>query len=385
MSGALRVAAIGAVAGGAALLLSLLLVPLVRAWARRIGFVDNPGERKFHSEATAYGGGIAIFAALWLTVGGGLLLAWLGERLPWLPPELAPHLPGMVARLDKLGLLFAGSLVLFVTGLIDDMRGLGPGLKLVIQLLVATGVAVGGVRVTLFIDSPALHVVLTVCWIVAISNAINLLDNMDGLAAGVSAIAGVAFCAVALQLGQLFIALFLMALVGALLGFLRYNFNPASVFMGDAGSLVIGFLLAATTVQATYYVPGRAHALVLPLVVMAIPLFDTVSVILLRIRLGKPIYIGDTNHVSHRLVRMGMSPRRAVLVIYLMSVCTGIGANLLPQVEAAGAVLVLAQLIGLLLLVAILERESRLEREQRESGATLPSASEPPTPAPRDP
>jgi UDP-GlcNAc:undecaprenyl-phosphate GlcNAc-1-phosphate transferase len=360
--------------------LSCASIPLVRAWAHRIDFVDRPGARKFHRASTAYGGGLVIFTTTWFVVGSGVAAAWLLQGAAWLPQEVAAHIPGIFQRLPLLMTLLGGSLVLLITGWIDDRVGLGPLTKLIIQILVALGVAYAGLRMTLFLPSPALHITLTVIWIVAITNAINLLDNMDGLAAGVSAIAAASLCAIALQYGQWFIALFLLALIGALVGFLRYNFQPATIFMGDAGSLVIGFLLAALTIQATYYSASRPHAMLMPLIVLAIPIFDTTSVLAMRWRLGKPLYIGDTNHVSHRLVRMGMTVRRAVLAIYLMSSCTAVSAMLLPQVDTAGAVLVGAQLVGLLLLVALLEHDSRTAREHSAAPVPTPPAQPSATP-----
>lgn len=383
-------AAWGAIGAGALLLGGTalhagVLVRVARSWARRVGFVDRPNVRKFHREPTPYGGGLAIWAAVWSVVGAGLVCAGWVERdaPPWIPPELARHAAGVVSRVGQLGVIFAGSVVLLVVGYVDDRRGMGPLAKLVAQLVVALGVALGGVRVTGFLPWPALHVLVTVAWIVVVTNALNLLDNMDGLSSGVAAIATLALTLAALASGQWFVAAFGLVLAGALLGFLWHNFPPATIFMGDTGSLNVGYLLAVLTIQGTYYAPsagagalGGAHAVLLPLVVLAIPLFDTTSVILLRLRLGKPIYIGDTNHVSHRLVRMGMSPRRAVLSIYLMSLCTGIGAVLLPRVDGQGACLVGLQVLLMLLLVAQLEGEARRHREAEE-------ASDPRSEAPR--
>jgi len=350
--------------------LSILLTGLVRRWAVRVGFVDRPNHQKFHEGATPYGGGIAIFCAFWGTLGLGVLAAlWLHHSgAAWLPASAGQHLPGLLSRLPQLGALFLGGLVLFAMGLWDDRHGLGPLPKLAVEIAVGIGIAACGVRATLFVDSLLYSYALTVGWLVVVTNAINLLDNMDGLSAGVAASACSIFLLVALQSGQLFITAGLLALLGALLGYLRYNFPPASIFMGDAGSLTIGYLLSTLTILATYYQRGHVYAVILPLLVMAVPLFDTTSVILLRIRLGKPIYIGDTNHFSHRLVRMGMSTRRAVLVMYLMTFCSGLGATLLYQVSELGAVLIMLQTLLILVLIGILEHESRVGRERTDDG-----------------
>lgn len=372
---------LGALAGSA--VASGVLVWLVRAWARSIGFVDRPNERKFHRAPISYGGGLAIVAALWLTVGGGVGLAVLAAGAPpsWLPLTVARHLPGVVSRLPELGVIFGCSMLLLAVGLYDDMRGMSPLPKLCLQILAGVLVAAGGIRLTAFVPWTWAHYLMTIGWVVVITNSINLLDNMDGLSSGVAAITSGAFALVALQGGQWFVALFLLALVGSLLGFLWYNYHPASIFMGDAGSLNIGFLLAVLTIKGTYYQPGAAaHTVLLPLMVLAIPLFDTTSVILLRIRLGKPIYIGDTNHVSHRLVRMGMSVPRAVLTIYLMTLITSTAAVLLPRLDGLGAWLIGMQTLLTLLLVATLERESRLARERAAAEDDAP-----PPEAPRAP
>ncbi len=350
--------------------LSLLLTALVRRWATRIGFVDRPNLQKFHQGATPYGGGIAIFCAFWGTLGLGVLAAWLLQQTQpaWLPASLGQHLPGLMSRLPQLGALFLGGLVLFGVGLWDDTHALGPLPKLSAEVLVGLGLAACGIRATLLVDSLVYSYALTVLWIVVVTNAINLLDNMDGLSAGVAASACGIFLLVSIQSGQLLITASLLALLGALLGYLRYNFPPASIFMGDAGSLTIGYLLSTLTILATYYQRSHVYAVILPLLVMAVPLFDTTSVILLRLRLGKPIYVGDTNHFSHRLVRMGMSTRRAVLTMYLLTFCSGLGATLLYQVSELGAVLIMIQTLLILILVGILEHESRVGRERTDDG-----------------
>jgi UDP-GlcNAc:undecaprenyl-phosphate GlcNAc-1-phosphate transferase len=221
------------------------------------------------------------------------------------------------------------------------------------------GLFLSGIRITLFLDSPLVSLVLTVVWVVGITNAMNLLDNMDGLSAGVAAIVSFILFVVALEAGQTFVAAMLAVLFGTLVGFLVYNFNPASLFMGDAGSLFLGFLLAAMSVSTTYYQGGGAGrgrlSVVAPVVVLAIPIFDTLSVMAIRLKNGAPLMNGDKNHFSHRLVRLGMTVREAVLTIYILSLTIGLSAVLLPQVGALGESLVLLHTLGIMVVIILLE------------------------------
>jgi len=196
-------------------------------------------------------------------------------------------------------------------------------------------------------------------WLVAITNAFNFLDNMDGLSAGVAAICAVALLGASASMGQVFVSSLLCLLLGALLGFLPHNFPPAKVFMGDAGSTVIGFLLAVASCLTTYVRPGQTYYLYgvfVPLVLMAVPLYDMVSVITLRLRERKNPMVGDRRHFSHRLVRRGMKVPAAVLTIYLCTAATAISASLLANVTGnTAAILVFCQTIAILLIIAVLE------------------------------
>lgn len=209
----------------------------------------------------------------------------------------------------RLAAMLAGGGAIFLLGLIDDHYGCGAYSKLTVQVLMAVLLWYSGTRITLFIGHWTVSLMLTVFWMVLITNAMNLLDNMDGLSSGVGAIAAAIFLVVAVQAGQIFVASLMAVLIGSLLGFLWFNFNPASIFMGDAGSLFLGYMLGAISISSTYYQESESGlAVVIPLVVLAIPLFDTASVMLIRWRTGKPFMQGDKNHFSHRLVRLGMTP-----------------------------------------------------------------------------
>ena len=341
--------------------LSVVSTGLVRAVALRRGFVDRPAGHKRHVGPVALGGGVGFVLAIILPILLGTLIArWLsGDATPsWVPEALATQLDGMSSKLPMVLGILAGALLLHLVGLIDDVRPLGPGIKFVVQFVVAGFVAGPmGIRVIEALPTPV-SIALTVLWIVLITNAFNFLDNMDGLSAGVAAIAGLIFAVASFATGQLFVPMLALALVGGLCGFLIYNFSPASIFMGDAGSLVIGYLLAVLTILVNYYNPTRDPTplgVALPIVVLAVPLYDVVSVVILRLRAGVSPFRGDWRHFSHRLVKRGMSHRGAVLTIYLATAATGLPAIILPQTTWLEASLLLVQCVCVVVMIAILE------------------------------
>ena len=253
-------------------------------------------------------------------------------------------------------------------GLVDDRKGLGWRLRLGVQVGLAAVLAASGVRVTLFGLGPYFGGLVTVLWVVGLTNAFNFLDNMDGLAAGVGLIAALLFAGAQVAVGSLFVPGVLLGLVGALGGFLVHNRYPARLFMGDAGSNFLGFLLGALTVAGTYYRydrPVSPYSVLAPLLVMAVPLYDTASVILIRLREGRSPFLGDRRHFSHRLVERGLTPRQAVRTIDLVTLAGGLGALLLHRLDAVGAAVVVAQTVCLLGLVAILEVSRRHRPERR--------------------
>ncbi len=360
-------------------LLPSLAVALAAGWvARRIspalGLIDHPGERKIHAAPMPTGGGLAIWLAVVLPLAAGqvalgLLLRGGAPTAPpaWLPAFVAPHLPGLWQQSGRLWTLLAGGTVLLLLGLVDDRRGLDWRVRLGVQTAVAAVMVALGWRLTVFLDVPWLTAVLSIVWIVGLVNSFNMLDNMDGLSAGVAAIGAAMLAAVMLlapdpttDQPQLFIGGFLLILVGALAGFLWHNRPPARLFMGDSGAYFTGYLLAMTTLTATF-AGGSAprHAILAPLCVLAVPLYDTISVIGIRLRQGRSPFHGDKSHFSHRLVALGMTKPQAVLTIYLATATCGLGALLLHQVNTAGACVVLLMVACVLLLVAILERAGR--------------------------
>lgn len=343
---------------GASFALSALLCWLARFLAPRVGLLDKPGGHKGHKAPTPLGGGVAIWLTTVLTVTTGWAVATFGR--PWLPAEIARYASGVEARSGELWLILGLATVVMFMGLADDRSPIGWKPRLGIQVGLAVALALGGVRLTLFgpLANPIFGGVVTVLWVVGLTNAFNFLDNMDGLAAGVGLIAAALFIGAQVAADSLFAPAVLLGLVGALAGFLVHNRHPARLFMGDAGSNFLGFLLGAITVAGTYYRYGAGESkfgVLAPLLVMAVPLYDSCSVILIRLREGRSPFVGDRRHFSHRLVERGLTPPQAVRTIDLVTLAGGLGALLLHRLDLTGALVVVAQTVCLLGVVAILE------------------------------
>jgi UDP-GlcNAc:undecaprenyl-phosphate/decaprenyl-phosphate GlcNAc-1-phosphate transferase len=373
------------------LCLALILVGLIvatpatwaaRALGRRLGALDAPGvagQVKAPLRRIPNTGGIGLFLGLALP-----MLAILA--LPALV-DLAPHLLKWAPDFDSVQsnfnaqrtsgfILLACVLVLHLVGVVDDRRPLGAYVKLVLMVALAV--------MFTFLDAPLggawASIALTVLWVCVITNAFNFLDNMDGLSAGLGLITAAFFLVIALMGKQWFVGATLALLIGAAAGFLVFNFpwtkrrkltsgesvGGASVFMGDGGSLVVGFVIAVLSVRITYVLPslpGAAstpaglpwHAVLMPLLILAVPLYDFCSVVAIRLRQGRSPLVGDLQHFSHRLVRHGLSQRDSVLVIYGCAMITGIGAIMLPRLELWQAVLVGVQTVLVLLVIALYE------------------------------
>jgi len=354
------------------LVLSLLLTPWAKRLAIKFKVLDYPGERKLQDKPMPLLGGLAIFLAFLVTILVNLLILFIIKSNPGLlnllPSALGSTLMRNFPRLLKVlpqlvGILLGGTFILLL-GLIDDTKGLQPRTKILGQVVVVLSLITLGVRITLFIPNFYIGSLITLLWMVVIINAFNLLDNMDGLTAGVGLIACFICFIVTSQQQQTFTSIAILAFAGALLGFLRYNFNPAKIFLGDAGSMFIGYMLAVLTITASYYREGFPTHLpvVMPILILAVPIFDTLSVISIRIKRKEPIFNGDKNHFSHRLVALGFSQRGAVLFIYLITFCLGIIATLLTQVNVLGAIIIFVQAALVLCIIALLESVARKEK-----------------------
>ena len=331
-----------------AAVIALLTTPLIRALAIRIGFVDKPGERKIHAQEIAYGGGIAVAAAFAVALALAVYAQQHWLKIPFEQDKV--RIPILIV----VGLGAVGALVL---GLLDDKLRLSPYTKLAGQFVLAIGAVAGGVRITAFIGDGLLMQTVTVFWVVLITNSFNLLDNMDGLCSGTVAIASAMLALVALDTANWTMAIILAGLCGAFCGFWKYNRSPASIFLGDAGSLFSGFMMACATALVTYYRASRpSHlAIGIPILILAIPLYDTISVIVIRIKEGRPIMRGDTSHFSHRLVDLGMTRGEAVAAIHLACLAIGLPAVVLGQLSEERGLLIICQALLVLTMIALLE------------------------------
>lgn len=313
-----------------ALVMAVGATPVVRHLALRLGVIDQPNARKIHVNPVPLLGGLAIYSAFVIAV------ILFGNRF----------------RLNELLSILIGASLMSFLGMWDDRRSLGPMLKLVGQFFAASILVVTGVRVGTFAWEP-LNIVLSLGWVVVVTNALNLLDNMDGLSGGVGATAAIFFLLLAAMNDQYLVGALSAALVGACLGFLVYNFNPASIFMGDAGSLFLGFVLAATAIKLRFPEGIQIVTWMVPVLILGLPLFDTGLVIISRLRRGlNPLTTPGKDHLSHRLVAMGYTRREAVLIAYL--ICAGLGVVALFVTQASilegyivGGVMAVAALIGL--------------------------------------
>ena len=360
-----------------AFVISLTITRLVRTLSLRRGVLDSPAIAGQIKEARAIPntGGIAIVAGIVIPILGVILVAGVlgdGFARAVLPEDqavrIARHLPGLAEKIP-LGLLLVGSvLVIHILGLIDDRRPISPVFKLLVTAVPALAMAIfTDTRLLTLLDQypggAVLSVAVTVLWFVAVTNAMNFIDNMDGLSAGVAAVCSACFLVAALMSAQLFVSAVLALVIGSCLGFLVFNFPRASIFMGDSGSLVLGFTLAFLTTRTTYTgespigepLAGGWYAVFMPLVVLAVPLYDMLSVTIIRLKQGKSPMVGDMQHLSHRLVKRGLSKRAAVLVIWGMTAATGIGGIALGSLSPALAVLVGVQTALLLLVLAAIE------------------------------
>ncbi|MDU0205854.1 MULTISPECIES: MraY family glycosyltransferase [Paenibacillus] len=286
-----------------AALICVILTPIARVIAKKLNIVDSPNtDLKKHREPVPYLGGVAIFAAIVIS-----MAIFKGDLI-------------LMVNAQQRGLLL-GTFIILLIGLIDDMKGMTPKIKLGLQLLAAYIVWFHGISFSLF-DHWYLNMALTLIWVAGLSNAFNLIDIMDGLAAGIAAICSLFLALLLLLAGDPFHSTLMIVVSGSCLGFLIFNFKPAKIYMGDTGSLLLGFLLACTV---AHWAKGQQlnHHFIVPMLILGIPLFELFFVSILRIKAGKSPLLGSQDHFALRLIRMGFSVKSTVILTYVCSVAFG--------------------------------------------------------------
>ena len=330
----------------ATLALTLLGTPLVMRLARGLGALDHPGQRRVHREPIPTLGGLAMVVAV-------LGVAWAARLMPG---------PAQVLDLRPLIGITLAAFLIMVLGLVDDLRGARPWVKLVVQALVGTVLYGFGLGVPAIsnpfgasIPSGPLNLPLTVAWVVLVMNAVNLIDGLDGLASGAVLISSLALWWVGRTHANFYVMFMSSLLIGTTLGFLRYNFPPARIFMGDTGSQFLGLMLAAVSLLENR--KGTATVtLLFPLVAMAVPIADGVLAFLRRLVGRRPIFRADSEHVHHRLLRLGLSQKNAVLVLWFVCVYSGVMAVVLSALPSSYALLLAGGLAaGLFFAFEVLE------------------------------
>ncbi|NCU17692.1 glycosyltransferase family 4 protein [Pallidibacillus pasinlerensis] len=313
--------------------LSLLLTPIVKKFSIKIGAIDKPDERKVHKRIMPRMGGLAI------------IISFIIGCLVFIPNPL------------QIWPILAGAVIIGITGLLDDMYSLAPRTKLLGQIIAATIPVLFGVQID-FITLPNgemihfgwLAIPLTILWIVAIINAINLIDGLDGLAAGVSSIAVITISILALTLGHPLTVLMGIILLGSILGFLVFNFYPAKIFMGDTGSLFLGYMISVLSVIGLTK-SAAIFSLIIPIIILAVPIMDTTFAIIRRIVQKKPLSAPDKFHLHHCLIRLGFTHRQSVIIIYLLSGIFSLAAILFTRATIWGASILIVLLLILVELI----------------------------------
>ncbi len=352
-----------------ALALAVVLTPAAGRLALRLGCVDKPGGRKIHARNVPYFGGLAIYLSFMAVLMG----VW----------TLVPDYRSVVDTVIPTFLL--GSTLVLVVGLIDDFRSTPPLFKFAGQILAGAVPALLGLRIEFVTNplggdiylGPVLGSVLTIVWVVSMINAINLIDGLDGLASGVTLISAVALFAVAGRRGDTLGMIATAILAGSCLGFLRYNFSPAQIFLGDGGSMFLGFTLAVIGIQGLQK-GATVIALMIPLAALGVPVLDTVMAVIRRSKVKRNIFAADGEHLHHRLVRLGIREKNVVLLIYFVSVHLGITAFVLTLIPSQSSVMILVLIaMGIMMgikTLAFLEDKMAVRLRQSEQEAVMEEA-----------
>lgn len=331
-----------------ALIVTYICTPLVRTLAVKIGAIDAPDARKVHQVSIPRLGGLAIYI--------GYMVSLLYS----------------VKDISSVKGLLIGSVILVAVGIWDDVKQIGPKTKLLGQIVAALMLPIFDNAIhfisigdhMLYLEY--LSIPLTVFWIVGFTNIVNLIDGLDGLAAGISLIACIAICIVTLQMGQADLACITLALAGAACGFLRYNFNPAKIFMGDTGSMLLGYTMAAISVMGSVKTAATV-GLVVPVIVLGLPILDTLFAIVRRRINGRPVFQPDKGHLHHRLLAMGLTQKQAVLLMYAITAVLGcvsiVAAKANFTIGLLLVVLILCACVWTATRIGIIAKDNELDRK----------------------
>ncbi|MGC8976817.1 MAG: MraY family glycosyltransferase [Candidatus Ratteibacteria bacterium] len=335
-------------------LISYFFTHLFGKVAKKFNILDIPSERKLHKKPTPLLGGLGIFFSFFLVISSGIIFI----RFGFFPEFIKNYIEGIYSVLPKLLVILIGGIIIVFFGLIDDAYQLKPIQKLLFQIFTASFIFFSGIRITFFIQNIFISYLITIFWIVLMMNSFNLLDNMDGLSSGVAFITGLILFIFSVEMKQLFVATILSVFLGSVLGFLLHNFPPAKIFMGECGSAFLGYFLGIISIILTYYRYDESKTFLpvfIPLIVFSVPFFDTISVIFIRLKRKQPVFKGDKNHLSHRLLSLGMNQKQAILFIYLLTLTTGINALVLKNLNIYGGIGILIEVILIIGIAAILE------------------------------
>jgi UDP-GlcNAc:undecaprenyl-phosphate/decaprenyl-phosphate GlcNAc-1-phosphate transferase len=361
------------------LIAAFIFTPIAIKLGHRWKVLDYPGGRKIHTGPIPLTGGWAIFAALSLVVWGHLGIAVLvlnGGYVPDLPVVLQDYVRSSPELALKVLPLWLGALAIFTVGVLDDVRGMSVSRRLVYQVLVAVATVAMGVKPQVYGVPSWAAAVIGVVWIVGITNAFNFLDGLDGLSTGVSFVGTFCLTVTMAIADQPAATCYVAALAGIQLGFLRYNFNPARVFLGSSGALLLGYLMATATLYVNYLPLVERSWLMpvlAPILILAIPIYDTTSVVIIRFLQRRSIAQGDQSHFHHRLLRLGFSHRQSVLFLWLVAFSAGLSAVSLVGASFRRSLVILLQATAVLLLLILAERVALnlrrkfLERPRRRS------------------
>lgn len=342
--------------GALAALISYFLTFALIKISYQFDLLDYPADRKIHKKPMPFLGGVSIFIAFWCVVFGGLLTMHTFKRA-YQHSDFFSHVPiGILGLSPKIVGIFFGSLIILGVGLLDDKFRWSPLRKLAGQVLAAGILMSLGLTINLMEGLGPVGYLGTFVWIILIINAFNFIDSLDGHCTGIALISSIMFFWMTQIMGQSMLALFLITFAGALIGFLPHNFKPAKIFLGDNGSHFIGYMMAAFTLLCRYQAPNSSLAvLFIPVLIFGVPIYDMMSVIVVRLSRGMAPWQGDRNHFAHRLVKIGMSEKIAVIFSYFVAFTIGHVAVLTTQVDFFGAILIGIIFLSIIGVIAFLE------------------------------